>query len=296
MRRSVIILLSCLAACGAHADMMPDIVNARPAGCTAATNYLARTSGGNEAGNAANITTLICGLVTDGAITGNLSGARGCGSHFDAIWIGAQQNKTDSYLNLCGTSYSLTDPSAAVTFTTYQGWSGFSTNNAIILDTNFNATTATSPNFTQNSTAFGAWVYAVINEASNPIMGTDQGGLSGRSNLYTNQANAMVSRNNFGSGATATVTTPGTKGLFASERTTSTNTTLYWSGVSQGNFTDVSAAPLNQDFIIGNVLTGQTTGTAQIISAAFISNQLGSSLQLAVNNRFRTYMTAVGVP
>ena len=84
-------------------------------------------------------------------------------------------------LNLCGTSYSLTDPSAAgVTFTTYQGWSGFSTNNAIILDTNFNATTATSPNFTQNSTAFGAWVYAVINEASNPIMGTDQGGLSGK--------------------------------------------------------------------------------------------------------------------
>ena len=58
--------------------MMPDIVNARPpatGGCTAATNYLARTTGGNEGGNAANITTLICGLVTDGVITGNLSGA-----------------------------------------------------------------------------------------------------------------------------------------------------------------------------------------------------------------------------
>ena len=76
---------------------MPDIVNSQqPASggsCTAATNYLARTSGGNEGGNSANITTLICGLVTDGVITGNLSGATGgCGSYLDAFYLGAQQN------------------------------------------------------------------------------------------------------------------------------------------------------------------------------------------------------------
>ena len=98
MRRSVIILLSCLASWAAQADMMPDIVNARPpaaGGCAAATNYLARTTGGNEGGNAANMTTFICGLVTDGVITGNLSGARGCGSHLDVLYLLAQQNQAD---------------------------------------------------------------------------------------------------------------------------------------------------------------------------------------------------------
>jgi hypothetical protein len=77
--------------------------------CTAANNYLARTSGGNEGGNAANITALICGLVADGVITGNLSGSTGgCGAHLDALYILAQQNERDAELNLCGTTYGLT--------------------------------------------------------------------------------------------------------------------------------------------------------------------------------------------
>ena len=58
----------------------PEVVSTGGGGCTAATNYLARTVGGNEGGNGTNISNLICGLVTDGVITGNLSGATGgCG-------------------------------------------------------------------------------------------------------------------------------------------------------------------------------------------------------------------------
>ena len=46
--------------------------------CSQATTYLNRTTGGDEGGNAANIAALICGLVSDGIITGDLA-ATGCG-------------------------------------------------------------------------------------------------------------------------------------------------------------------------------------------------------------------------
>ena len=98
--------------------------------------YLARTVGGNEGGNGANIATLIDGLVSDGVW-----------AKLDALYVLAQQNQTDARLNLIGTSYSLTsglfnDPSPrALTFTAYVGFSGFVNG----LDSGFNPTTAVKP-------------------------------------------------------------------------------------------------------------------------------------------------------
>ena len=62
-----------------------------------AQDYLARTVGGNEGGNAANITALIDGLVSDGVW-----------AKLDCLYVLAQQNATDSLLNLIGTNYPLT--------------------------------------------------------------------------------------------------------------------------------------------------------------------------------------------
>ena len=59
--------------------------------------YLARTVGGNEGGNGANIATLIDGLVSDGVW-----------AKLDALYVLAQQNQSDALLNLVGTSYGLT--------------------------------------------------------------------------------------------------------------------------------------------------------------------------------------------
>ena len=59
--------------------------------------YLARTVGGNEGGNGANIATLIDGLVSDGVW-----------AKLDALYVLAQQNQSDALLNLVRTSYSLT--------------------------------------------------------------------------------------------------------------------------------------------------------------------------------------------
>ena len=221
MRRSVIILISCLASWSARADMMPDIANAGPpatGGCTAATNYLARTTGGNEGGNAANITTLICGLVTDGVITGNLSGTiGGCGTFLDTLYVLAQQNATDAKLNLCGTTYGATAVGTGGTFTTLQGFSGFSASN--YLDTGFNPSTATTPKFVQNSANFGLWAYADVSE-NLPAFGNGVTGATGESHIYDDFAGnlfyARVNSPNAGS-----VPNPGTKGLYVGERISS---------------------------------------------------------------------------
>ena len=130
--------------------------------CAQASAYLARTAGGNEGGNDTNIKVLICGLVTDGVIDGPLTGATGCGTHLDALYILAQQNVADSLLNLCGTSYTLVNSNAGP-FTPYVGYGAFITNN-YVLDTGFNATTAPSPKFTQNNASFGAWTDGTISK------------------------------------------------------------------------------------------------------------------------------------
>lgn len=259
--------------------------------CAQATTYLARTSGGNEGGNAAPITTLICGLVTDGVITGNL-GATGCGTTLDALYVFAQQNSTDALLNVCGSNYTAT-LTLSPTFTTFRG---FSFSSGAFINTHFNAATATTPNFVRNSANYGIWSNAVVAEAV-AQMGTTGNGSPGESNLYDDFTGGVTfyGRINSVGGTSGPVTQPGTKGLFITERTSSTATTLYWDGVSQGGVTDTSAAPNSVGFTIGAV-NGISGFTAQTISESHLGASLGATLNLALYTRLRTYMTAVGVP
>ena len=196
--------------------------------------YLARTVGGDEGGNGANIATLIDGLVSDGVW-----------AKLDALYVLAQQNATDALLNLVGTSYTATNVNGS-TFTVYKGYAFLG---GQYLDTGFNAATATSPNFTQNSASFGAWSYATVSEMI-PIMGN--GGSGAACNIYTSYGGtAFYTRvNDILAGS---VPTPGAQGLFVGDRSSSTNVVPYWNGVSQGPVTSTSGVPLNADFTLSNV-------------------------------------------
>ena len=95
--------------------------------------YLARTVGGDEGGNGANIATLIDGLVSDGVW-----------AKLDAFYVLAQQNQTDALLNLVGTSYWVNICSGFAwrersPFTLSGYFRGFP---KAILDTGFNPATA----------------------------------------------------------------------------------------------------------------------------------------------------------
>ena len=99
---------------------------------SASAAYLARTVGGNEGGNGANIATLIDGLVSDGVW-----------AKLDALYVLAQQNQSDALLNLVGTSYPLTSAAGVPAFTTYKG---FSFGGSVFL-TGFIPSSAPSPRF-----------------------------------------------------------------------------------------------------------------------------------------------------
>jgi hypothetical protein len=96
-------------------------------GCTQATNFLARATGMDSTHNTA-FTTMICGLVTDGVITGSMSGsatsgAAACGSLLDILYIFATDTNPHSLLNLCSKSFTAT-VNTSPTFIANAGWTG----------------------------------------------------------------------------------------------------------------------------------------------------------------------------
>ena len=234
----------------AAGGMMPDIVNAQqPASsgsCTAATNYLARTSGGNEGGNSANITTLICGLVTDGVITGNLSGAAGCGSYLNGLYILAQQNASDAVLNLCGTSFTVS-PSTA-TFTAYQGYSAFPTNG---VDTGFNPTSSSGSLFTQNNATMGAWAYNTPAAASTAQLGTGSGAGSSVLAMSYASGSQYYCYIGYGGGSITAAIPPNAVGLYSCDKSSSVGSNVYYNGILQLNDTGGTASLANNDIFIG---------------------------------------------
>ena len=251
--------------------------------CAQGVTYLARTAGGNEGGNVANIQLLICGLVLDGVITGNMS-TTGCGAPLDALYIFAQQTAADSVLNLCKTSF--TAQGGVNTFTALVGWNGFKTTGGSINST-FNSTTAPSPNYNQNSASYGFWsVGPVLSENANQVVSKNSG--TGQSNMFAAFTDGLfyIRVNNstvFG------VSNPATKGLYVGERPSSTTVTPYVNGVAQASSAQASEAPANSNYFFG-------VGSSQTIAEGHIGGALGAALNLALYNRLRIYMTAVGVP
>lgn len=254
------------------------LVGIAPGGfCSQAITYLNRTTGGDEGGNAANIAALICGLVSDGIITGDLA-ATGCGVYLDVLYIFAQQNQTDANLNLCGASYSATVISGAPSFGSYIGWTIANG----VLSSGFTPSSATSPKYTLNSASYGVWAYANVVSSTYIVAGS--------TSLvyydYPSTPNLTISSIN--SSVQLTTNAPDAKGLYAVDRSAAGSFSNYWNGINQGSLSNISTA------VDTTVFTFRGAPT-QINSAGFIGHSLGA-LNLALYNRLRTYMTAVGVP
>ena len=237
--------------------------SAAPSHSAEALAYLARTVGGNEGGNGANIATLIDGLVSDGVW-----------AKLDALYVLAHQKLTDALLNLVGTCYSLTTNGS---FTSYQGFVGFTTG----LNTGL---VAPGSQYVLNSASYGGWVYAAVANPNAGLIGTDVNA----NNIFDNYGGTFAAYVNY-SPADATATSPATKGLYATE-TNGTATVIYFNGTSLASLATVPAGFSNHPFVVG--AAGSTLPTPEKISAAFIGASLGAAGQLALYNRLRTYMTA----
>lgn len=251
-------------------------------GCSQATTFLARTS--LTGSDVTNYTNLICGMVTDGLITGNMS-TTGCGSLFDAIYILATKDTTTANLNLCSTSFSLTAHNSP-SFSAYNGYTGNGSN--AYLDTGANPGGTWSGNYSVNSAHWSHW--NLTNNTSDQIY-------SGNSN---NGASFQIFATNFYPRVNDTlsnISISDLRGHIFANRSTSTLKTVYQNGSSIGTDTGMAAiSVVNADFVI--LWSGDQSGNASVGQAAEYS--IGASLNgTQVSNfysRLRTYMTAVGVP
>ena len=256
--------------------------------CSQAAAYLARTVGGNEGGNAVNITALICGLVTDGVIDGDLLTGK-CGSHLDALYILAQKNAADAVLNLCGTNYTLTGPSGFPAFTTYVGYGPFNGSNLTLITGIVLA--ATGFHYTQNAASFGFWAHTVPDAVA--IMGCGNDTDPAASNIFANYSGgAFYARVN--NGTAASVTSPAAVGFYVADRSSSSAVVPYYNGAALSTVSSTSlAVDAGCTFIVGSSFIN---GTSTILSEAHIGGSLGAALNLALYNRLRTYMTAMPGP
>ena len=246
--------------------------SAAPTHSPQALAYLARTVGGDEGGNGANIATLIDGLVSDGVW-----------AKLDALYVLAQQNQSDALLNLVGTNYGLT---GAATFVAYKGFSAFP---SVGMDTGFNPATSPSPHITQNNGSAGAWAYDLIDAGQQIGNGNNIGNVS----IVGNSSGTFYGFVFVGAGGNQT-TSPGGNGLFSCDRSSVNRTDFNYNGASFFVSTNASTTPVSANMTIGAL--GDGASVQHTLSAAFIGASLGAAGQLALYNRLRTYMSSVGVP
>lgn len=266
-------------------------VKAASGACSQATNFLARTSGLSTTERNAYIT-MICGLVTDGIITGSMSGsgsgATACGSLLDAFYILATNTTTTAALNLCSTTYSLTT-TGSPTFTADQGYVGAASAH---LDTGFNPTTATSPNMASNNASVWGWSLGTFTASS------DYGylvGLADSSNdlrLYPhfsdNNFYFNINSTGFPGGA------PQTGSFFGAVRTGAT-TSIPYQNTTAGTTDTQTQIIANADIWLINA--GNVGPFANTASFAAFGASLSGAQEAAFYNRVHVYMqTVAGAP
>jgi hypothetical protein len=250
-------------------------------GCSQATTANARLDGSQ---NIAAVTTLICGLVTDGNYAG-----------LDALYLIAINSIGNAEVNLAtSTSYNIT-VGVAGTFTANSGLAGNGT--TTFYSTNFTPSTATSPNFTQNAASVGV---CLLNSSTATgtaaVLGTV--GTNGNDYVYlvpNSAASTAIFDMNDVTFPTATQSSSNLQGSWVISRTTSTLMTLYENGSSIGTSAattnPVSNAPIYL-FAYNN-----SGGAAQFSNATigwmFIGGALTGTQVSQITSRLKTYSQTV---
>lgn len=238
--------------------------------------FIARTSPTLTGSDATNIKALINSMVNTTATEGGTLWSR-----FDMLFIWALPDTANAQLNLISSTYTSSLVNAP-TFTAYRGYTGNGSTSAI--STNFNASTATSPQFTQNSAHMSIWVLTNLAEAF-PMAGD----LLSGSALFPNYTGTdAYARINDGSSGPGTVVDA--RGFLLGNRSGTTAHQIYKNGSSIATDSTTSSAVTNSTF--QPMFSGTARQTAMFSSGASLS-------ATDVTNFYgflRTYMTAVGVP
>jgi hypothetical protein len=261
-------------------------------GCSQATTFLARTSLGGS--YPAAYTTLICDLVTAGLITGNMS-TTGCGSTFDVFYVLASDTSADALLNLCSTSYGGT-LNGAPTFTAANGFTGVSGSSTVSISSGFTPSTATSPNYTQNSAHISSWVNTNITAGLFYSLGsqntsTSQSGILPR---YSD-GNAYYRINDANASPSAGTATANSIGHYVATRSSSTTGVGYKNAANQtiGAATSAGVSSFPYLVLANNTNGGANGGIAAQIMMVTLGGALTSGNVTTLCHEENLYLTTI---
>lgn len=237
---------------------------------------------GLDAAHTTAYTNLICGLVTDGVWT-----------KLDMLHIYATQDSVTALLNLVSTSFNGTT-NGSPTFTADRGFTG-AAGTTVWIETGFVPSTGVHA-FTQNSAHISAWSLTNSNSAT-AIIGIFDSINSNSTDIYPRYSDNLA-YGRINSGNIAGVAVADSIGHYISNRSNSTTVISYKNGSSiLTNSSAASAVLSNRSmFTIALNSNGTTAGSPRQVTMATIGAGLTGTDALNSYNRYRTYMTAVGIP
>lgn len=250
---------------------------------TESSNFLARTTGLSDT-DKGNYDTLITGLVTDAVF-----------STLDVLYILAAPDSTNMKLNLCSSSFALTE-TGSNTFTANQGWAGNGTTG--FLNTSYIPSSGVNGN--SINAHLGAYIRTNRTTSANTVaVGGNNGGGAGPF-LYlqprqTSSVGFSVNGNNTQFPAASNTTA---QGSWSAIRTSSTQSSAYLNGSSsvfvgaQNNAQ--SGTVLGVNLYIG---ANNNNGTAaqfsnDQIAAVWYGATISAANALLLRTRINTFMTA----
>lgn len=203
----------------------------------------------------------------------------------DTLYVMAAADAQAAQRNWIADQYNLTPVSSPV-FTADRGYQGDGVSSHIT--TNFNASTALSPKYVQNSASFGFWVR---NEVANNSM-FDMGG--GAMSLNARNAGAGAPRGLINDASTATWgAQPTSIGLHAMNRSGANARQNYYNGALNGSDTAASTGvPTGASALL--TLAGPVNPSTRQQAAAFIGGSLTASEHNTLYQALKAYLEAVG--
>ena len=258
--------------------------------CTQSGTFLTAATGVTLTADKTNYDTLICGLVTD-----TYSGGGSIFAALDVLYIWAAPSVTNAaLLNLVGPGGSFNGTANGTpSFSAYHGYTG--DGSSFYIDTGFNPTTATSPNYAANSAHAG--VYVLTADALGASFNTVGVAVNATIQLAPDFfGNVSWTINDTTASSVTNAAT--SQGQWVMTRTGSSSRSLYKNGNSTPFDTSTNAVVgvpnANVYFFAEN--NGSPADFASVqMSAGYIGKGLAAADQNKLTARINTFMTAYGI-
>lgn len=207
--------------------------------------------------------------------------SEGIWAELDAIYLFAAADAATALTNLKSSNYGAT----AIGSPTFTADVGYTAASGKYIDTNFNPTTASSPNFVQNDGC--VFAKTPTNNYTGPLFGY----ITSSTNVYIQPTSNTAFYHKINNTTNSSYATADEIGLWHANRTSSTVTKLFKDGASVHTGTaNATTAPTNDKFCIGR---GGGSPGAGVINLAGFGGSLTDGQIAALDTAIDTYMASL---